>query len=644
MPARPTGRYGLLRIPGPAPITAISIRFSPLTNRDTFDRTTWPVQPFVPSPGNPGWWDFDLDALGLADGVYEYEFIVDGDATKPVADPYADEITRFAGYRGVFHIAAGARVEVPFRWNPADESRADFSANNQIVIYEMPIRWMQGDKPDGAVLGLGTFEETVFAHLSALDDLGINCIELLPVEDSPQTLNWGYGTRFFFAPDIDLGAPIDARFFVKSCHALGIRVILDVVMAFFADECPLAALAPTWFVDSSKQSQFGGKSFLYYPFPSGLTYSPSHDFLCEMAKFWVDEYHIDGFRIDDFPDINNWNFVQDFRDQSTAENGGAFPGKPFFVVAEDSNREFSVTDSTNASRRPVADAIWNFGFQDEIRRLATGSLTTVYGQPSRTCRVKHLLSNLGPWNAYTQTFDVGYRDLTCAVNYATSHDVAGGPRMMNTILGPILQQRGLGDGGVANVKATVDQRLNPCAVQAIEDALARVFGVFALIMTSVGVPMFLAGEEFGDVHDLDYEAATTKQEDPVRWSRATYPPNAAFRARVKELVTLRVSQASLQRNEIQFFYFHPNFDQDPEKGGTYVFAYARIGGSPLGSPGQVIVVANMGSASFASFMFPAWPWGTAALTEVAPVDAPAAAGPAGFTLSLDAFEVRVFTS
>ena len=52
----------------------------------------------------------------------------------------------------------------------------------------------------------------------------------------------------------------------------------------------------------------------------------------------------------------------------------------------------------------------------------------------------------------------------------------------------------------------------------------RVFGGFAILMTSVGMPMFLAGEEFGDVHDMSYTDVNAKQEDPVQWGRAQFQP------------------------------------------------------------------------------------------------------------------------
>src|SRR5581483_5510594 len=96
-------------------------------------------------------------------------------------------------------------------------------------------------------IDLGTFDSALFERLDGLTELGINAIEFLPIQDSPDTLNWGYGTRFFFAPDFDMGTPVDLKFFIKQCHRRGIRVFLDVVMNHAAKKCPLLALAEDWF-------------------------------------------------------------------------------------------------------------------------------------------------------------------------------------------------------------------------------------------------------------------------------------------------------------------------------------------------------------------------------------------------------------
>jgi 1,4-alpha-glucan branching enzyme len=643
----PTDHLGLLRVPGPA-LSALSVRFAPLADRDHFNPASWVQHTLAKSGTFAGWWEIDLDLLALSDGEYEYEFVVNG--TTSAADPYAEGITRFGGYRGLFTVSGGKRVRKPFRWDDELTPGMSLPQNNQIVIYEMPVKWMSSDPAEDAPLvELGTLDKVIFEHLDDLGRTGVNCIELLPIEDSPQTLNWGYGTRFFFAPDYDIGTPVDAKFFVKTCHQRGIRVVLDVVMNMFAPKCPLAVLATPWFYEpGSPGRQDWGQDLFSFDTPSYDNYFAAREFLCEMAEFWVSEYHVDGFRIDDFADINNWDFVQEFHDRATVQSQALFPNKPFLVVAEDSNRRFVTTadDPSNPGGRKVVDAIWNFGYRDEVRRLVTNTINTVWGQPARSVRVQHLISKDGVWNDWNHGFDPGYADMACSVDYVTSHDVADAPRLMNVILGPMLQAAQLGDGGVQSVRNAVDSAdtsSNPTLQATVQAALQRVFGAFAVLMTSVGMPMFLAGEEFGDVHDTDYIDVNAKQQDPVQWNRAAFRGNADLKANVTKLIQLRTSHPALQRNEVQLFYFHPQFDDDDS---PRVFAYCRTGGQPLGTAGQVIVIANMGPQSFPTYIIPGWRWGGSSLTEVGYPDTGPVYNPmtGSLSLSLNSFEGRVFTT
>jgi 1,4-alpha-glucan branching enzyme len=645
MPPRPTTRPGLLAIPGPD-VTSLAIRFAKLADRDNFAPETWPQHAFSANTTYPGWWQFDLDALALADGVYEYEFVAKGSTVVP--DPYADSITRFGGYRGLFAIRGAARVSTSFDWTDEFSAGVTLPQNNQIVIYEMPIKWMSSDPAEkNTLVELGTLDKVIFEHLDDLIAMGVNCIELLPIEDSPQTLNWGYGTRFFFAPDYDVGGVVDTKFFVKRCHQRGVRVLLDVVMNMCPNECPLTNLAKSWFntAGTPARQDYSQNLFLYNT-PSYDNYFAAREFHCEMAEFWVSEYHIDGYRIDDFADINNWDFIQEFHDRATAKSQSLFPTKPFWVIAEDSDGRFVTTgnDSNNPNGRKVVDAIWNFRYRDEIRRLLTNKIDTVWGQPSRSCRVKHLVSNWGVWNDWPKQFDAGFADMACSVPYITSHDVADGPRLMNVLLGSMLPAAGLGDGGIASVKAAVDGAANSTDANlhnTVQSATQRVFGGFAILMTSVGIPMFLAGEEFGDVHDFDYVDVNSKQQDPVQWQRSTYAANSQLKANVSSLIRLRTSHPALQRNEVTCFYFHPQFDDND---APRVFAYCRTRGMTLGSAGQVVVIANMGPQSYPVYDMPAWPWNGATLTEVGyPAALPTwNAGSGALSLALAPFAVRVF--
>jgi 1,4-alpha-glucan branching enzyme len=627
VPAQPTGRLGLLRIPAPG-ASEVEMRFSPLAQRDKFSPSGWPVRALRSAgQANPGWWEIDIDALSLPDGDYEYEFILDSHTDRPVSDPFADEITRFGGYRGVFHISAGQRVGPAFRWDDEFTPGKPLSKNNAIVIYEMPVKWMSSDPDENPLVELGTLERVIFEQLDRLAELGINCIELLPIEDTSQTLDWGYGTRFFFAPDYDLGSPIDTRFFVKVCHQRGIRVLMDVVMNFFSPTCPLADLALNRFSVPSGtdgRQDFGQRLFRFNTLSDDGSFA-ARDFLLYMAEFWTSEYHVDGFRIDDFADIRNWDFMQEFRTRTFRAANAVTAGKPFIIIA-----------------------------RDEVRLLATDHITTQFGQASRSERVRHLISKDGVWNDDFGHghFDLGYSDLANSVDYATSHDVADAERMMNYLLSSILRAQGLGPGDIGDVRSAVDtagQHPSQQSLQrngAVAFALYRVFGVFALMLTSVGIPMFLAGEEFGDVHDLAFSDSESKQQDPVQFCRLAFPGNYTLQNQVGRLIALRASHPSLQRNEVQFFYFHPQFDDND---APRVFGYARTAGSPVGNIRQVIVMANMGPQKFPSYDVPDWPWRALPVTEIGEMgpltDRPIYdAGSGGLTLGLDAFQVRVFTT
>lgn len=106
---------GLLRIPGPS-LTNLAVRFSLLANHPDFNPASWPNLPFSQSATFPGWWELDLDLLGLVDGIYEYEFVAStaANANFIVADPYTEELTRFGGYRGLFTIVGSRRQRRSF--------------------------------------------------------------------------------------------------------------------------------------------------------------------------------------------------------------------------------------------------------------------------------------------------------------------------------------------------------------------------------------------------------------------------------------------------------------------------------------------------------------------------------------------------
>ncbi len=613
-------------------------------------------------PTKPGNYLLEFSKLGMADGTYEYELMIDG---TPVPNPFTEEITKFGGYRGLLIVEQGVcHTSIPFSWEDELPAGVQLPNNNQMVIYELPIHQMSANEP--RQVDLGTFEKFVFERLLELHDLGINALELIPIQDSSDTLTWGYGSRFFFAPDWDMGTSFDMKFLVKTCHQLGIRVILDVVMNHSKD-CPLETLAPDWYYlkdgpnpDEPDRQRWGGRAFKY------STPSPNGDYLARdfhymMGEFWVREYHIDGFRIDEFKGINNWDFIQGFHDHVWAEHNRLFPSRPFTVIAEDSWRRPEITDPHIYQDNSLADAMWNFDFRDELRKLLNHTMATELGQPSRTDRITNFISGQKIWNDWDHRYrDHGFSDMAQAVNYPTSHDVAdfNGQRMLNFFFGNLLQYRGLANyppvtdpdvrkKGIRIIKQLLkDITAQDPQIQATHaDALERAGSAFAITLTSVGIPMFYAGEEFADAHDLDYLDPDKKQTDPVDWSRREIFGHRSLQDRVGELAALRATHPALQRNEISFFYFHPTID---ENNGQKVFAYCRTGGQDLGNHNQVIVVANCGPDNFPIFDFPNFPWADSnSLKEYGkPTGAlsPQITNHNGrsLSLSLAPFQVRVF--
>jgi 1,4-alpha-glucan branching enzyme len=653
----------VLRIPVVG-ATAVVLRFSPLPRTGDFRPDTWSTRALTRTAETAGeWWQVDLAQLGLADGAYEYDFRVERAGQVPffAPDPYAEELTRFGGYRGVFQMASGHRLRLPFDWQGEIAAGSRLPDNNEIVLYELPMRWVDSSPDAGdRQVGLGTFDKALFERLADWLDLGINAIELLPVQDSPDTLNWGYGTRFFWAPDIDMGEPVDLKLFVKACHARGVRVILDVVMNH-SRGCPLEGLARDMFyladpadergADGEPRNAWGGALFRYRQQAFGAYHA--RNLQLGMAEFWIKEFHVDGFRIDEFKGIDNWDFIRAFRDRAWQVQQATFPGRPFIVIAEDSWRRPHITQDLGGGK--TVDAAWDFDFRDEVRRLAANHIQTAFGEPSRAERVRALISGRRVWDdgrrGFRQraqgagTVEVGFDDMAQRIAYVTSHDVENFAEQRLYPFFVEMLQSTWRSAPPPGAEPRVDVAALEEARAGLATAFAQIHACFALMLTTVGIPMFLAGEEFADLHDLPHDDWRLKMSDPVDWQRAALPGHTELRARVRELVRLRGRHRALQRNEVEFFGmaggFHPAFDGND---GPRVFAYCRSAGQPLGSPGQVIVVANAGPDDFPGFTL-AWPWGATPLVESGGVGQPLpAVNGTQADLALRPFQVRVLST
>jgi 1,4-alpha-glucan branching enzyme len=150
------------------------------------------------------------------------------------------------------------------------------------------------------------FLGTICSAMSKLDylayDLGINCIELMPIQAFLLGHDWGYTTRHFFAFEPSYGSSEDLKQFIDQCHSRGIRVIMDVVFNHSHTECSLNKIDPTyWYYEGlhhpEHPEEAWGPEFNYdYEDEQHGNLKPALKFIGDVIRFWIEEYHIDGFR------------------------------------------------------------------------------------------------------------------------------------------------------------------------------------------------------------------------------------------------------------------------------------------------------------------------------------------------------------
>jgi maltooligosyltrehalose trehalohydrolase len=154
----------------------------------------------------------------------------------------------------------------------------------ETVLYELHV---------GAFSPLGTFKG-VCSRLDYLLDLGVTAIELMPVADFPGRRNWGYDGVLLFAPDNCYGRPGDLKVLVQTAHQKGLTVFLDVVYNHFGPEGNyLHVYARDAFFTGRHRTAWGDAINF-----DGENSRTVRDFFVHNALYWLEEYHIDGLRLD----------------------------------------------------------------------------------------------------------------------------------------------------------------------------------------------------------------------------------------------------------------------------------------------------------------------------------------------------------
>ena len=167
-----------------------------------------------------------------------------------------------------------------FLWHDADWTGVRIEGQ---VIYEMHI---------GTFTAEGTWK-AAGQQLKVLKDLGVTVLEIMPVHDFCGRYGWGYDGVDFFAPTRLYGSPDDFRAFVDTAHSLGLGIILDVVYNHAGPEGNyLKSFSPDYFTD--RYSTDWGEALNF----DGPNSGPVREFFISNAGYWIDEFHLDGLRLD----------------------------------------------------------------------------------------------------------------------------------------------------------------------------------------------------------------------------------------------------------------------------------------------------------------------------------------------------------
>jgi maltooligosyltrehalose trehalohydrolase len=291
-------------------------------------------------PDGNGYFSAHVPAAGAGT---RYRYRLDGKL-------FADPASRFQP-EGAF---GPSEVVDPSRFRWTDRSWRGLTIEGQ-VMYEMHL----GTFTPGGTWGAAA------ARLPDLKAIGVTAVELMPVAEFPGRFGWGYDGVLLYAPCQLYGTPDDFRSFVDRAHELGLGVILDVVYNHFGPSgCVHREFAEQYF--STKYDNEWGDPLNF----DGADAGPVRDHVAQNAGYWIDEYHLDGLRLDAIQGIHDASSEHVVAVITTAAREAA-RDRPIIIVAENERQE-SFALHPPADGGYGVDAAWNDDFHHSAYVVLTG--------------------------------------------------------------------------------------------------------------------------------------------------------------------------------------------------------------------------------------------------------------------------------
>ncbi len=299
----------------------------------------------------------DKDAKGYHEAIAEnipagtlYKFRLDN--KKELPDPASS--SQPEGVHGPSQV-----VDRRFAWNDDDWAGLPLA---EYLLYELHV---------GAFTAEGSFT-SIIPHLDELGDLGVTAIELMPVAQFPGTRNWGYDGVYPFAPHNSYGGSNGLKELVNACHQRRLAVVLDVVYNHLGPEGAYLAEFGPYFTDRYK-TPWGLAINFDQPYSDEV-----RGYFIENALSWVDDFHIDGLRLDAIHGIFDFSarhFLRELKD-AVQERAGKLNRRIHLLPESDLN-DTRVINGRESGGYGM-DAQWNDDFHHALHALLTDERSGYY--------------------------------------------------------------------------------------------------------------------------------------------------------------------------------------------------------------------------------------------------------------------------
>jgi glycogen operon protein len=460
-----------------------------------------------------------------ADGPYEPENGHRYNKTKLLFDPYAKAISGIYDFKNkiMYGYDKDTDDDTTFSFLDSsecstksiviDDSNYDWEDDvhprmklNDTIIYEMHVRLFTMNE-NSEVEHKGTFEG-VIEKLEYLKELGVNCLELLPIFEfnsdaninvNPETGEslkdiWGYNPIGFFAVTgnysygMRLGEQVfQFKDFVKYLHKNGFEVILDVVYNHTGEGNEMGPTISFRGLDNSIYyllEQHNKRLYCNYS-GTGNTFNCSHtvvkDLVIESLRYWVTEMHVDGFRFDLAAILgrdSKGNWIGDLSLLKEIADDPILSGSKLIAEGWDAAGGYYVGEF------PTGWAEWNGKYRDTVRRFIRGDKNTVADLATRISGSPDLFAKPG-------------RNPYHSINFITAHD---GFTMWDLVS---FNEKNNFLNGENNKDGTNDNYSFNHGIEGETEDLSiiklrkkQIKNMITILMISQGVPMFLMGDEF----------------------------------------------------------------------------------------------------------------------------------------------------